>query len=50
MAGGKNALRLHESESDAEAVKKEESEETMRAEPYIGPPIHCNNIGSGRWY
>ena len=30
-----------------EEVKMEESRETMRAEPYIGPPFHCNNIGSG---
>ena len=44
MAGGKKALRLHESESDAEAVKKEESKETMRAEPYIGPPSTATTL------
>ena len=33
MAGGEVSLKLHESESDLEAVKMEESKETMRAEP-----------------
>ena len=47
MAGGKTPLKLHKNESALEAVKMEKSKETIRAEPYTGPPFHCNNIGSG---
>ena len=44
MAGGKESLKLHESESDLEAVKMEESKETIRAEPYIGPPSTATTL------
>ena len=44
MAGGKTPLKLHKNESDLEAVKMEKSKETIRAEPYIGPPSTATTL------